>query len=279
MFEKSIIGSMPWLNRFRPSVTRQTLPVRSPLPNRQPSTRSAPASTASSASATAVPRSLWVCTDRHTCSRRDRLRLIHSIWSAYTFGVDRSTVHGRLRMISRPGPWLPDVHDRLAGLQREVQLGVHEDLWRVLVAEVGAVAEDLLRVLHDVPGAVDRERLALLAADAEHHLAERRRGRVVQVHGRPRGAFQGLHRALDQVLARLGEHRDAHVLRDLVALDELAHEVEVGLARAREADLDLLVAHRDQQVEHGALAVRATSGRSAPGCRPAGRWRASAAPS
>ena len=82
------------------------------------------------------------------------------------------------------GPWLPDVHDRLAGLQGEVQLGVHEDLWRVLVAEVGAVAEDLLRVLHDVPGALDRERLALLAADAEHHLAERRRGRVVQVHGR-----------------------------------------------------------------------------------------------
>ncbi len=38
------------------------------------------------------------------CSRRDRLRDIHSIWSAYTFGVERSTVQGRLRMISRPGP-------------------------------------------------------------------------------------------------------------------------------------------------------------------------------
>ena len=41
---------------------------------------------------------------------------------------------------------LPDVHHRLAGLQGEVELGVHEDLGRVLVAEVGAVAEDLLRV-------------------------------------------------------------------------------------------------------------------------------------
>ena len=104
MSEKSIIGSMPWLNRFRPRVTRQTFPVRSPLPNRQPSIRSAPASTASSASATAVPRSLWVCTDTHTCSRCGRFRLIHSIWSAYTLGVERSTVQGRLRMISRPGP-------------------------------------------------------------------------------------------------------------------------------------------------------------------------------
>ena len=42
---------------------------------------------------------------------------------------------------------LPDVHDRLADLQREVQLGVHEDLGRVLVAEVGA-GQVLLGVLH-----------------------------------------------------------------------------------------------------------------------------------
>ena len=37
-------------------------------------------------------------------SRRLRLRLIHSIWSANTFGVERSTVEGRLRTISRPSP-------------------------------------------------------------------------------------------------------------------------------------------------------------------------------
>jgi hypothetical protein len=35
-----------------------------------------------------------------------------------------------------------------------------------------------------------------------------------------------------------------------------ADEVEVGLAGGREADLDLLVAHADQQVEHLALARR-----------------------
>ena len=33
------------------------------------------------------------------------------------------------------------------------------------------------------------------------------------------------------------------------------HEVEVGLARRREADLDLLVAHPDEQVEHPQLAL------------------------
>ena len=102
MSEKSICGSMPWLNRFIPSVTRQTLPVRSPCPNRQPSTRSAPAIIASSVAATAVPRSLCGCRLIVVCSRRVSWRENHSIWSAYTFGVATSIVAGRFRMISRP---------------------------------------------------------------------------------------------------------------------------------------------------------------------------------
>ena len=152
------------------------------------------------------------------------------------------------------GTRLPDVHHRLADLAGEVQLGVHEDLGRVLVAEVSSVAEDLLRIVHDVPGAVDRELLGLFPRVAEDHLAERRRSRVVHVHRGALGALQRLDGALDQVLPGLGQHRNADVLRDLAALDELADEVEVGLARAREADLDLLVTHLDQQVEHGPLA-------------------------
>ena len=43
MSEKSSSGSTPCVYRFSASVTRSTLPVRSPLPKRQPSTRSAPA--------------------------------------------------------------------------------------------------------------------------------------------------------------------------------------------------------------------------------------------
>ena len=82
MSEKSICGSMPWLNRFMPSVTRQTLPVRSPWPNRQPSTRSAPAIIASSVAATAVPRSLCGCRLIVVYSRRVSCRENHSIWSA-----------------------------------------------------------------------------------------------------------------------------------------------------------------------------------------------------
>ena len=102
MSEKSIIGSTPWLKRFMPRVTRSTLPVRSPWPKRQPSTRSAPAIIASSVAATAVPRSLWGCSEITVFSRRVSWRLNHSIWSAYTLGVADSIVAGRLRMISRP---------------------------------------------------------------------------------------------------------------------------------------------------------------------------------
>ena len=45
------------------------------------------------------------------------------------------------------------------------------------------------------------------------------------------------------------------VVGDQVVLDQHPDEVEVGLRGGREADLDLLVAHRDQQVEHPQLAL------------------------
>ena len=47
-----------------------------------------------------------------------------------------------------------------------------------------------------------------------------------------------------------------HVVRDQVLLDDLPDEVEVGLARRRETDLDLLVAQAYEQVEHAPLAGR-----------------------
>jgi hypothetical protein len=103
MSEKSIIGSTPWEKRFIPSVTRSTLPVRSPLPKSVPSTRSAPAITPNSAAATAVPRSLCGCRDSTTACRRGRCRDIHSIESAYTFGVAISTVAGRLMIAGQSG--------------------------------------------------------------------------------------------------------------------------------------------------------------------------------
>ena len=74
-------------------------PVRSPLPKRVPSTRSAPASRPSSVAAVPVLRSLWACRLMVSESRFLMLRQIHSIWSAYTLGVDTWTVSGRFRII------------------------------------------------------------------------------------------------------------------------------------------------------------------------------------
>ena len=54
--------------------------------------------------ATAVPRSLCGCSEIATYGRFFTCRPKYSIWSAYVFGVERSTVAGRLRMISRPSP-------------------------------------------------------------------------------------------------------------------------------------------------------------------------------
>ncbi len=151
---------------------------------------------------------------------------------------------------------LVDVHDRLADLQREVQLGVGEDLGAVLVAELGLGAQQFLGVLHHQAGAVDGDLLDVVPGAAEDDPAEDRGGGVVQVDGGPAGPLQGLHGPLDQVLAGLGQDGDRHVLGDrTLFLDDRAYEVEVGLAGGGEADLDLLVAHLDQLVEHPALAL------------------------
>ena len=106
-------------------------------------------------------------------------------------------------------------------------------------------------------GAADRDVLDLVLAGPEDDPAEQRGQRVVEVDVGAGYADQRLDAALDEVLAGLGQHRDRHVVGDLVALDELADEGEVGLAGAREADLDLLVAHPDQELEHRHLAGRA----------------------
>lgn len=150
---------------------------------------------------------------------------------------------------------LVDVHDGFAHFECELQLGVDEDLRRVLVAEVLGVLEVLLGELQDGAGAFHRDALALFAVHAEDDAAELRRRRVVQVDGGPLGADQALDGAFNQLLACLRQHRDLHVVGDAVLFDQVPHEVVVGLAGCGETDLDLLVAHADQQVEDLALAL------------------------
>ena len=110
------------------------------------------------------------------------------------------------------------------------------------------------------------------AVEAEDHAALRRRRRVVEVDdraaARPRSAsnvrrISGSRACVSTWTVTSSGMRSV--------LDQRADEVEVGLRGRREADLDLLEAHLDQQVGTAAACARRPSARSAPGCRRAGR--------
>jgi hypothetical protein len=231
---------MPWLNRFMPRVTRQTFPVRSPWPNRQPSTRSAP-----DGGAAVV---VGVQGDRGELAPG---QLAGEPLDLVGVHVGRRHLDGRRQVQDDLAAvvGLPDVADRFADLDTEGQLGTGEDLRAVLVAD-DRLTEDVLRVLHHDLGAADRDVLDLVRARPEHHAPEQRGQCVVEMDVGVVDADQRMDGPLDQVLARLGQYRDRDVLRHPVLLDELPDEGEVGLAGTREADLDLLVAHGHEQLEH-----------------------------
>jgi hypothetical protein len=207
----------------------------------------APASRPSSVAATPVPRSLWVCSEMMADSRFRRFRHIHSIWSACTFGVVHSTVAGRLRMIFFSG----------VGCQTSITAWQHSSEKSSSVSEkdsgeycsTTSVRHGGDEFLHQ-PRAFDGDVADRLARGVgEGDAALQRRGRVIDMHdGAPR-SLDRLEGAPDQVLARLHQHLDRHVLGDAVLLDQAAQEVELGVRRGRETDLDLLEADAHQQIE------------------------------
>jgi hypothetical protein len=150
---------------------------------------------------------------------------------------------------------LPHVHHGRAHLEGEVQLGLVEQLGGVLVSEVGA-AQHAFGVRHHHLGAAHRELAAAGPVEVEDQPPEQRGRRVVDVDHRPGRALEAVDGGADQLLAGLGQHGDPHVVGDEVALDEQPYEVAVVAAGGGEADLDLLVAHGDQEVEHHELALR-----------------------
>ncbi len=145
------------------------------------------------------------------------------------------------------GGRLEHLDHRVADFDGELRLGGTEDLRRVLETPGGfrvlrsQALDDLCRVDSDVHHAG----LVLIEDDA----AETRRGGVVVVDDGLLGALQRLEGAGDQVFARLGQHLDGDVVRDVPAFDQLADEVEVGLRSRGEADLDFLDADLHQCLE------------------------------
>ena len=148
---------------------------------------------------------------------------------------------------------LDDLGHLVAHPQRELQLGAGVGLRAVLEADLGVA--HVLGVLLAQPGRGGGDVGDAVHVQAEHDPPLQRGRRVVEVDDRLLGPDQGLVGAGDEVLARLGEHLDGDVVGDAVGLDQGADEVEVRLARRGEADLDLLVAEPDEQVEHPHLAL------------------------
>ena len=152
---------------------------------------------------------------------------------------------------------LPLIHDRLADLQRIVRLGRGEALRRILEGPAGLRVTG--RGQTHPPGTLDGNRLDPLTVAPEYPVPLHRGGGVVEVDDGARCPGQGLEGAMDQIFPRLDQDLDGHLRRNLVFVDQPAHEVEVRLAGRREADLDLLQSQTHQQLPQPSL-LRRTHG-------------------
>jgi hypothetical protein len=146
----------------------------------------------------------------------------------------------------------PDFGDRIDHALGEHDVGAREHFGRVL--------EGPLRGRLLCGEVVEHARMAagefddLVFVHAEHHAAHHRGHGVVEVNDGARCALQRLEGACDEVVARLRQHLDRHVVGNAVFLDQLAHEVEFDLRRGGKADFDFLEADGHQRLEHAHLA-------------------------
>ena len=140
---------------------------------------------------------------------------------------------------------------RRADIHREFELRTREALRGVLEDDVRA-RQRRKAVAHD-PCALHGEIDDALPSHPEHHPTLQLRGRVVEMEDDVGRAFKGLHRAADQLLACLAEHLDSDVRRNPALAHDASDKVEVRLRRRREADLDLLQSHVEQEIPHPEL--------------------------
>ena len=148
---------------------------------------------------------------------------------------------------------LDDVDHRVAHLDCVLRLGAGEGFRRILVVQVDALGFALELLAQG--GRVGGELLDAGLVLAEHDLALQHGHGIVEVHDGALGALQTLVSLANQVLTGLGEHDDGDVIRNELALDQHADEVVIGFGSRREADLDLLEAHRHEQVPETQLAL------------------------
>src|SRR5690606_26024830 len=111
----------------------------------------------------------------------------------------------------------------------------------------------LVRQVADDLRPPDRDLLHFLAVHVENHAAEDRRHGIIEVHDRFRRTTQGLEGPLEQFLARLAQDLDLHPLRNAIAFDQAADEIELGIGSGWETNLDLLEARLYEHVKKAML--------------------------
>ena len=148
---------------------------------------------------------------------------------------------------------LDDIDHRVAHLDGVLRLGAGEGFRGILVVQVDALglALKLLAQRRGVGGKLLDAGLVL----AEHDLALQHGHGIVEVHDGALGALQALVGLANQMLAGLGEHDDGDIVRNELTLDQHADEVVIGFGSRRKTDLDLLEAHRHEQVPETQLAL------------------------
>jgi hypothetical protein len=105
------------------------------------------------------------------------------------------------------------------------------------------------KLAHKAHG-IDRHRYNFCFAHAEYVVAEGFAGGVINVDDGLLGALERFEGAVNEVLAGLGEHFDGHVIGNVAAFDQAAHEAELSFGGRGKGDLDLFEADIAERLEH-----------------------------
>ena len=92
--------------------------------------------------------------------------------------------------------------------------------------------------------------LDFFAVLIEHDVSLQCRGRVVNMNNGLLAALNALEGALNLLLAALGKHLNANIIRDPVFFNQLTDKIKFNLTRRRESNLNLLEAKLHEKIPH-----------------------------
>ena len=151
------------------------------------------------------------------------------------------------------------LHHPAADLYRIVHLRTGKGLRRILKANVHlrVALFLLLGECIDQASAVHGDLNHAVHIRLKHHLALQSGSGIVKMHDHILGTVNGLKGLFDQVRARLHQHLNGHIVRDIMAVDQGTQDLILRLAGRGKAHLDLLEADLYQHLEELQLFLKA----------------------